>query len=84
MQLISKQKTFPKLQSKKMTDSHIESVILSIGDFYFALTLIRISVIPAKRQTIRGIEILSASPNNAIAVVTIKTVGPTRASIELI
>lgn len=40
--------------------------------------------IPAKRQIIRVRDIFSANPDSPIAVVTIKTVGPTRASNVLI
>lgn len=52
--------------------------------YYLICELIIISVIPVNRQMILATGILSASPNNAIAVVKIKTVGPTKASIVLI
>lgn len=50
---------------------------------YSAFKLIRISVIPAKRQIIRVREIFSTRPNNAIPVVMINTLGPTRANSVL-
>jgi len=59
-------------------------IFLGILCYYLICELIRISVIPVNRQMILATGILSASPNNAIAVVTIKTVGPTNASIVLI
>lgn len=43
----------------------------------------RMSVIPAKRQTIRVREIFSVRPNNATPVVMINTLGPTRANSVL-
>ena len=62
---------------------YLSNAMCMVKQLYFAFKLIKISVMPAKRQIILVTEILSASPNNAMAVVTINTVGPTKANIVL-